>query len=231
MLTNKRRGFTLIELLVVIAIIAILAAILFPVFTAVKRNAQLTHCLNNMRSWAQANTVYMAEYHDTFPYAGATGAQYALGTVDGGSDTFYHALAKYTANAEKIRWCPAFLAKWGKTSQMNFGWSYWYFANAAPGGVNPYVNACPKSALCGPLGKTYRSGDVQMTKKPLLSEIWNVHALGATSNSTKSVFSTTIVYCDTHARLWQFGVYKEQCEHVYVGRDGSVPVIPSSWYQ
>ncbi len=52
------KGFTLIELLVVIAIIAILAAILFPVFTAAKATAQKTACINNMRQIGSAWTMY-----------------------------------------------------------------------------------------------------------------------------------------------------------------------------
>ena len=50
----KRKGFTLIELLVVIAIIAILAAILFPVFMAAEAQAAKTKCLNNVKQIAQA---------------------------------------------------------------------------------------------------------------------------------------------------------------------------------
>jgi len=46
---NKQRGFTLIELLVVIAIIAILAAILFPVFAQARAKARQTACLSNMK--------------------------------------------------------------------------------------------------------------------------------------------------------------------------------------
>ena len=46
---NRKTGFTLIELLVVIAIIAILAAILFPVFARARENARRTACLSNVK--------------------------------------------------------------------------------------------------------------------------------------------------------------------------------------
>ncbi|MCE5200266.1 MAG: prepilin-type N-terminal cleavage/methylation domain-containing protein [Armatimonadota bacterium] len=61
----KKRGFTLIELLVVIAIIAILAAILFPVFIKVKRKAQETSCKSNMHQIATAFMLY-ANDHDGY---------------------------------------------------------------------------------------------------------------------------------------------------------------------
>lgn len=57
-MSAKHKGFTLIELLVVIAIIAILAAILFPVFTNVKATAQSTSCQNNMKQLLTACTLY-----------------------------------------------------------------------------------------------------------------------------------------------------------------------------
>jgi prepilin-type N-terminal cleavage/methylation domain-containing protein/prepilin-type processing-associated H-X9-DG protein len=66
-LTGKRSGFTLIELLVVIAIIAILAAILFPVFAQAREKARQTACLNNQKQWATAALMYIGDYDDTYP--------------------------------------------------------------------------------------------------------------------------------------------------------------------
>ena len=65
----KRRGFTLIELLVVIAIIAILAALLFPVFARAKASAKKTACISNLNQIGKAIMLYMQDYDDVFPHA------------------------------------------------------------------------------------------------------------------------------------------------------------------
>jgi prepilin-type N-terminal cleavage/methylation domain-containing protein len=64
--TNGQRGFTLIELLVVIAIIAILAAILFPVFAQARESARKTQCLSNTRQIGTAVTMYVQDYDEVF---------------------------------------------------------------------------------------------------------------------------------------------------------------------
>jgi prepilin-type N-terminal cleavage/methylation domain-containing protein/prepilin-type processing-associated H-X9-DG protein len=60
-----RRGFTLIELLVVIAIIAILAAILFPVFAKAREKARQTSCLSNLKEIQLAALMYAQDYDET----------------------------------------------------------------------------------------------------------------------------------------------------------------------
>ena len=62
-----RKGFTLIELLVVIAIIAILAAILFPVFAKAREKARQTSCLNNVKQLSLAILQYTQDYDEGFP--------------------------------------------------------------------------------------------------------------------------------------------------------------------
>jgi prepilin-type N-terminal cleavage/methylation domain-containing protein/prepilin-type processing-associated H-X9-DG protein len=73
-------GFTLIELLVVIAIIAILAAILFPVFAQARDKARQTSCLSNIKQIGLGLMMYVQDYDERYP-----GALQAIQTINGGS--------------------------------------------------------------------------------------------------------------------------------------------------
>jgi prepilin-type N-terminal cleavage/methylation domain-containing protein/prepilin-type processing-associated H-X9-DG protein len=76
---RQRKGFTLIELLVVIAIIAILAAILFPVFAQAREKARQTSCLSNTKQMGLGIMMYIQDYDETFPPA------YYYNAVTGGN--------------------------------------------------------------------------------------------------------------------------------------------------
>jgi len=67
--TTDRKGFTLIELLVVIAIIAILAAILFPVFAKAREKAISINCLSNLKQLGLAYQLYFGDWDGYFPIA------------------------------------------------------------------------------------------------------------------------------------------------------------------
>lgn len=81
-----RRGFTLIELLVVITIVAILAAILFPVFAQAKASAKKTACLANTRQLGTAAMLYVADYDGLYPQDKRTSAHPEIEDADGSID-------------------------------------------------------------------------------------------------------------------------------------------------
>lgn len=66
---NTRKGFTLIELLVVIAIIAILAAILFPVFAQAREKARSAQCISNQKQIGTGIMMYTQDYDEHYPQA------------------------------------------------------------------------------------------------------------------------------------------------------------------
>jgi prepilin-type N-terminal cleavage/methylation domain-containing protein len=76
---RKQRAFTLIELLVVIAIIAILAAILFPVFAQARDKARQAACLSNAKQIGLAVTMYVQDYDETFFWQKAWDEQVEVG--------------------------------------------------------------------------------------------------------------------------------------------------------
>jgi len=77
---SARKGFTLIELLVVIAIIAILAAILFPVFARARENARRASCQSNLKQIGLGIAQYTQDYDEKYPQI------YAGNVCDGGCD-------------------------------------------------------------------------------------------------------------------------------------------------
>jgi prepilin-type N-terminal cleavage/methylation domain-containing protein/prepilin-type processing-associated H-X9-DG protein len=77
----NRRGFTLIELLVVIAIIAILAAILFPVFAQAREKARAISCLSNTKQMGLAFKMYIQDYDEKYPAVYDDSAGYPDGRI------------------------------------------------------------------------------------------------------------------------------------------------------
>ncbi len=125
---SKRRGFTLIELLVVIAIIAILAAILFPVFAKAREKAYQTSCLSNMKQLGLAAIMYAADYDDHIVW---------FGIVTGGSWHYWPDLIQpYLRNYEML-WCPSLDAT---NRYGSYGKNMWPHACNRDAGFDYYIS-------------------------------------------------------------------------------------------
>jgi prepilin-type N-terminal cleavage/methylation domain-containing protein/prepilin-type processing-associated H-X9-DG protein len=113
-LTRRRSAFTLIELLVVIAIIAILAAILFPVFAQARESARTTACLSNQKQIGHGLTMYLQDYDEVLPaadwgnaYKGPPFTSFGFQTGAGSAPpTWADVLQPYIKNAQVMK-CPS----------------------------------------------------------------------------------------------------------------------------
>ena len=132
----RKSGFTLIELLVVIAIIAILAAILFPVFARAREKARQTSCLSNLKQLGLALTMYSQDYDETHPrYYHIPIAGHDDGVSSGGV-CVYSAILPYVKNAQIFQ-CPSHkpVGTYTWSDGVSFTASYginWYYYLSPP---------------------------------------------------------------------------------------------------
>jgi prepilin-type N-terminal cleavage/methylation domain-containing protein/prepilin-type processing-associated H-X9-DG protein len=142
---RTKRAFTLIELLVVVAIIAILAAILFPVFAQAREAARKSACLSNVRQLGTAFQMYAADHDDTLPPAGYRGAPGGTTPDNYGAYRWPWLLMPYMKNMQLVL-CPSDGTSYSdpKTGNYrdpggvyygylwgllpNYGYNWWYLA-------------------------------------------------------------------------------------------------------
>lgn len=105
---RRRYGFTLIELLVVIAIIAILAAILFPVFAQAREKARQTSCLSNCKQVSMGFMMYFTDHDDQGPIGYASGIAWPNNYCGHNPSLrcWWEAITPYTKN-EDVYNCPS----------------------------------------------------------------------------------------------------------------------------
>lgn len=121
---DRRRGFTLIELLVVIAIIAILAAILFPVFARAREKARQTSCLSNTKQLSLASQMYIQDYDEMLPlvmFLTDGAVEYPNGTTNAWG-LWPAVIHPYINNIDVFN-CPSSVWKWAgeRTTRGNYG--------------------------------------------------------------------------------------------------------------
>ncbi len=141
--TSPKSGFTLIELLVVIAIIAILAAILFPVFASARDKARQTACTSNLKQLGLGFMQYVQDYDETFP-CGTTQTATTSGGMGWAGQVYPY------VKSVGVFTCPSDTYKNNSGPTFTVG-SYGYnqHLDAGPGAGNP-AGIMPLSKLTAP---------------------------------------------------------------------------------
>ena len=135
--THRSRGFTLIELLVVIAIIAILAAILFPVFAQAREKARQTACLNNMKQIILAEMMYTQDYDEMLPrirFGPANSNKYWVHAIDDALSPYIKAEKAWACPSDSIARNDCDTDGWGE--KISYAFTY-YLPASAPQNGNP----------------------------------------------------------------------------------------------
>jgi prepilin-type N-terminal cleavage/methylation domain-containing protein len=208
-----QKAFTLIELLVVIAIVALLTAILFPVFSRARENARRTSCLSNLKQIGLGALQYAQDYDETM-----IGTE--LGEDTPASPEYFWAemIAPYTKSAQILN-CPS------ATNRVQFGspqagfsqgitheWSYNYAINDVRDASDRRVGAAfsPLSALSRPaetvlLLDGWPLGAAPASDTERHEVAWKLGSRDVTANalddgSPRHLEGFVAVFCDGHSK-------------------------------
>jgi prepilin-type N-terminal cleavage/methylation domain-containing protein/prepilin-type processing-associated H-X9-DG protein len=230
---TRRGGFTLIELLVVIAIIAILAAILFPVFAQVRESARKTVCVSNEKQIGSALTMYAQDYDETYPTLVLVGSASSNLAYDTST-----ALMSYIKN-EDVFFCPdrstpgcnsLGITEVGFASDRCIGYGYNVGANLYVGGglLQPVYQSgtmfvAPGQSLAALVAPadTFAFGDTY--DYPFYTITWNYllsNFAGSNNVALRHRGQFNMLYADGHAKTmrWHGGLFS----------DGSKVAFPSN---
>jgi prepilin-type N-terminal cleavage/methylation domain-containing protein/prepilin-type processing-associated H-X9-DG protein len=216
-------GFTLIELLVVIAIIAILAAILFPVFASSRGRAVQAKCISQQKQLGTALSQYASDWDDRMPWAwrwhnlnDPAAEQYSILT----------ALRPYVSQGrmidgnirESLWYCtalPARYLRWPSSQQYAYIY-YTFFGGGSPGSPLPGSGAPPDRGLMGlaisgpynffPFGDPSQ-GSYRHKAAPAVPWLWDLRipdkgdaATRAAGGEFPHMNKTVVLFLDGHAR-------------------------------
>jgi prepilin-type N-terminal cleavage/methylation domain-containing protein/prepilin-type processing-associated H-X9-DG protein len=218
----NRRGFTLIELLVVIAIIAILAAILFPVFAQAREKARAISCLSNLKQAGLAYAMYTQDYDETTPLQNSPATLDSTGNVISGG-YWYFLIQPYVKNWQ-LMLCPDRSDTTTKTlakshlpaaiypRQMGYGYndgwvsdSGWGLTSQIPDPNNPGNTIRPGKSIaailtpadCVAFGDTYDTPGYSIAMDNILSTLPDGYSTKSLRHGTNFNFA----FVDGHAKL------------------------------
>jgi len=212
---RTRKGFTLIELLVVIAIIAILAAILFPVFITVKARAKAAHCLSNLRQIGVALSLYIPENGGRFPPHLSQPGNFLTGG-------WFFVLKKY-ARTPVLAFCPSSPDKYKRadppivTYWRNVYTDYWSnsFYDVAPPteGAFPY----PRTTVFVMDGPNEGYGHHTWWGPPTTWPVGGDYLKLAVESETRHGGGANVLFCDWHVALVKPGGFTSDLKNTPEG--------------
>ena len=190
-----RRGFTLIELLVVIAIIAILAAILFPVFARAREKARQTSSLNNVKQLTLAVLQYAQDYDERLP------ASFYPGNPSE-SRFWYQKVQPYIMNTQVLT-CPS-----AATLAVGYGWNYDFIGYGSSTSITTYAIADlrrpAETIMMADAGNyvIYSPSRYAPTASNPRLDLYELNAAGLRHNG-----GANVGFCDGHAKWLHENAY------------------------
>lgn len=179
-IVSRNRAFTLIEILVTIAIIAILAAILFPVFARARENARRSSCMSNEKQLALAALQYTQDYDERLP------PHYNFRSTTSG-DPWMNIIQPYIKNSQ-VFFCPSSSGFNSSaaltTSNIAYGWNYYYLSRQP---------ACTVAPPGDPLETLYGCGGVPLAA---IADVSGTVLLADSSDHTSNRYIIYKDYCD-----------------------------------
>jgi len=188
-----RKGFTLIELLVVIAIIAILAAILFPVFARAREKARQTSCLSDLKQIDLAILMYAGDYDERLCIA----SNWNFLPIGTGSMRWYQAIEPYVKNVGVFNWP----SNSDDRNYHSYGWNYQEFGEGHSSG-NFTKNPATKLAAVDSPATTIIIGDTAYDTASSGTYLFRRHELRTT---TVHNGGGNMALVDGHAKWYTYG--------------------------
>jgi len=242
---NRQTGFTLIELLVVIAIIAILAAILFPVFARARENARRASCSSNLRQIGLAVMQYVQDYDEKYPKLNniidnqIPDAPSVIWTRTGTSTYNWLWMTQvypYVKSAQVFR-CPSFAATpdYDSYINMNYGANTMVIRTEAAGSLSVAALQAVASTYMILDAGTYQMSYTRVASPASFTYVPGTAAFANSGSSVDTRFNApqdwqkgrhfhgvNVIFADGHVKWLKSSDVARQAQEIVAGR-------PSNW--